>query len=370
MVKRLAFALAALLLLPAPGLAQHWVGSWAASQQIPEPNNALRPEQLTDMTLRQLMRVTIGGPRLRIRLANTFGAAPLRIDSVHIARTAGGDGASTLPGGAAVTFAGRADVVIPAGAEISSDPVAFALPPLATVAVTMHVADPPAQQTSHPGSRATSYYAKGDFVSAPELANATPVDHWFQIEAVDVGAMPIFGAVAVLGDSITDGHGATTNGNDRWPDALARRLQASDAYWNVGVANKGIGGGRVLLDGLGPSALARFDRDVLAPARVKWLIVLEGINDLSVLTRDAPATADQHAAMVRELIAAYQQMIARAHDHGERGRPPRRERLDPRPRPFRRRDRLRRHHARPRPSRRHAARLRFRRPSASGSCRV
>ena len=126
MVKRLAFALA--LLLRDSGSrspAQHWVGSWAASQQIPEPNNALRPEQLTDVTLRQLMRLSLGGPRLRIRLANTFGTAPLRIDSVQIARTPGGDGARILPGGAAVTFAGRTEIVIPAGAEITSDPVAL-----------------------------------------------------------------------------------------------------------------------------------------------------------------------------------------------------------------------------------------------------
>src|SRR6476469_7737464 len=104
MTRKRAFALAALLLLPAPGLAQHWVGSWAASQQIPEPNNALRPEQLTDVTLRQLMRVTLGGPRLRIRLSNIFGTTPLRIDSVHIARTPGGDSARILPGAAAATF--------------------------------------------------------------------------------------------------------------------------------------------------------------------------------------------------------------------------------------------------------------------------
>src|SRR5689334_10332210 len=110
MARRLALALALLLLVSAPGLAKHWVGSWAASQQIPEPANALRPEQLTDVTLRQLMRVTLGGPRLRVRLANTFGTAPLRIDSVRIARTPGGDSARTLPGGAAVTFEGRNEV--------------------------------------------------------------------------------------------------------------------------------------------------------------------------------------------------------------------------------------------------------------------
>src|SRR4051812_32335096 len=186
MAGRLAVAAAALLLVSGPAAAQHWVGSWAASQQIPEPGNALRPEQLTDVTLRQLMRVTLGGPRLRIRLANTFGTAPLRIDSVHIARTPGGDTARILPGGAAVTFAGRAEVLIPAGAEITSDPVAFALPALATVAVTMHVADPPAQQTSHPGSRATSWLLHGQHAADLDLPGAQGSEHWFLLAGIDV----------------------------------------------------------------------------------------------------------------------------------------------------------------------------------------
>src|SRR3954463_14842826 len=185
-MRRVFLLLAALLLLPAPAAAQHWVGSWAASQQIPEPNNALRPEQLTDVTLRQLMRVTLGGPRLRVRLSNIFGTAPLRIDSVHIARTAGGDSARILPGGAAVTFAGQTEVVIPAGAEIPSDPAALPLPPLATVAVTMHVPEPPAQQTSHPGSRATSWLLHGNHVADPDLPGAQGVEHWFLLSGIDV----------------------------------------------------------------------------------------------------------------------------------------------------------------------------------------
>src|SRR3954453_9384446 len=104
MTRNLALALAALLLAPGSASAQHWVGTWASSQQVPEPNNALRPEQLTDVTLRQLMRVTLGGPRLRIRVSNVFGTTPLRLDQVHIARTSGGDGARILPGGALATF--------------------------------------------------------------------------------------------------------------------------------------------------------------------------------------------------------------------------------------------------------------------------
>jgi lysophospholipase L1-like esterase len=316
MMNRLACALAAALLIPVAASAQHWVGSWASSQQIPEPNNALQPEQLTDVTLRQLMRVTLGGPRLRIRLANTFGTAPLRIDSVHIARTAGGDSARILPGGAAVTFAGRAGVAIPAGAEITSDPVAFALPALATVAVTMHVPEPPAQQTSHPGARATSWLLHGDHGADLDLPGAEGSEHWFLLAGIDVEAPAAAAAIVTLGDSITDGRGATHSDNQRWPDFLANRLQADPRTRNLAVLNHGVGGGRVLLDGAGPNALARFERDVLAMPGVRYVLILEGVNDLGTFTRDAPQSPEAHADLVRRLILAYAEMIRRAHERG------------------------------------------------------
>jgi lysophospholipase L1-like esterase len=316
MARKLAFALAPLLLLAAPALAQHWVGSWAASQQIPEPGNALRPEQFSDVTLRQLMRVTLGGPRLRIRLSNIFGTAPLRIDSVHVARTAGGDSARILPGGAVISFAGRGEVVIPPGAEITSDPVAFALPPLATVAVTMHVAEPPARQTSHPGARATSWLLPGDHAADPDLPGAEGVEHWYLLSGIDVEAPAGAGAIVALGDSITDGRGVSRSGNNRWPDVLAERLQADPRTRDLAVLNHGVGGGRVLDDGAGPNALARFERDVLSQPGVRYLILLEGVNDLGTLTRDVPATPEAHAALVRRLTAAYAEMVRRAHERG------------------------------------------------------
>ena len=316
MARRLAFALAAFLLVPVPALAQHWVGSWAASQQIPEPNNSLRPEQLTDVTLRQLMRVTIGGPRLRVRLSNAFGTAPLRIDSVHVARTPGGDTARILPGGASVTFSGRTEVLIPAGAEMTSDPVALALPPLATVAVTMHVADPPAQQTSHPGSRATSWLLHGNHAADLDLPGAQGSEHWFLLAGIDVDAPAAAAAIVTLGDSITDGRGVTHSGNNRWPDVLAERLQADPRTRHIAVLNHGVGGGRVLNDGAGPNALARFERDVLAMPGVRYVLILEGVNDLGTFTRDAPQTPEAHADLVHRLTAAYAEMIRRAHERG------------------------------------------------------
>jgi lysophospholipase L1-like esterase len=150
------------------------------------------------------------------------------------------------------------------------------------------------------------------------LGDAKHVDHWYQISEIDVQAAPGAGTVVALGDSITDGHGATTNGNDRWTDVLAQRLQGTAETRNIGVSNQGIGGNHLLTDGLGPNALARFDRDVLAPAGVRWLIVFEGVNDLGELGRDGEVSAAEHAVRVQRVLAAYQQIIARAHAHGLR----------------------------------------------------
>jgi lysophospholipase L1-like esterase len=156
----------------------------------------------------------------------------------------------------------------------------------------------------------------GNAVSTPALLNAHTVEHWYQLSEVDVGASDRSKAVVALGDSITDGHGTTTNGNDRWTDILARRFQLSPCTADIGVLNAGIGGNRVLLDQLGPNALARFDRDVLARPGVSFLILLEGVNDLGMLTRDGEVSTARHQALVQELIGAYQQIVERAHARG------------------------------------------------------
>jgi lysophospholipase L1-like esterase len=294
-----------------------WVGSWAASQQIPEPRNALAPADLHDATLRQVVRLSAGGSRIRLRLSNEFGTAPLVIDAVHVARAASPAASRIDPASdRAVTFDGAKAVTIPAGAAYLSDPIALKVTPLASVTVSLHLPEAPAQQTGHPGSRSTSYLVHGDATGAAELTGATSVEHWYQLAGIEVEATPGAAAVVTLGDSITDGHGATTNGNDRWPDVLADRLQAAPATRGWSVLNHGIGGNRLLQDGLGPNALARFDRDVLAQAGVKALIVLEGINDLGTLTRDTPVSDAEHKALVAHMIGAYRQIIERAHAHG------------------------------------------------------
>ena len=294
----------------------NWVGSWATSQQLPEPQNSLSADDLRDATLRQIVHLSVGGPELRVHVSNAFGTAPLHLTAVHVARLAAGGGAIDPASDKALTFGGAPDATVPAGAEYISDPVAFPVGALSDLAVTLHVDAAPASQTGHPGSRATSYLAHGDLVSAANLPDAKKVEHWYQVSGVDVAEAAPGASIVTLGDSITDGHGATTNGNDRWPDVLAKRLQSDKKTQTVGVLNAGIGGNRVLLDGLGPNALARFDRDVLAPAGVRYLIVLEGVNDLGTLTRDHEVGQAEHDALVHRILAAYEQMAERAHAHG------------------------------------------------------
>lgn len=300
-------------------LAAHWVGSWAASQQVPETQNRLDTDTMRDATLRQIVHLSVGGERLRVRMSNAFGTAPLHVTAVHVARPVSAASAAIDAGSdMALTFHGAPDVTIPAGAEYLSDAVAFPVAALSNLAITFHVDQAPVGETGHPGSRATSYLVHGDLVSAANLADATKVDHWFQISGVDVVGPEKAVAMIALGDSITDGHGATTNGNDRWPDVLAARMQADKSTRAAGVLNEGIGGNRLLLDGLGPNALARFDRDVLAQTAVRAVIVLEGVNDLGTLTRDHDVSAEEHAALVSGIEAAYAQMIERGHAHGIR----------------------------------------------------
>jgi lysophospholipase L1-like esterase len=294
-----------------------WVATWGTSQQIPEPQNELSADDLRDATVRQIFHLSIGGSVLRVHLSNAFGTEALRFTSVHIARPLSASSPSIDPASdRQLTFAGKSEVIVPPGAEYISDPVNWKAAPLSDLAVTFHLENPPARQTGHPGSRATSYYVHGDATGAATLLEPKHVDHWLQISEIDVQASPEAAAVVVLGDSITDGHGATTNGNDRWTDVLAARLQGSPQTKTIGVSNQGIGGNHLLTDGLGPNALARFDRDVLAPAGVRWLIVFEGVNDLGGLARNGEVPEAEHAALVERVLAAYRQIIERAHAHG------------------------------------------------------
>ena len=295
---------------PAP----RWLHTWVSMPQLTEPNN-LPPAPFTgadavlvDTTLRQTVHTSIGGGSVRLRFSNAFGGTALPITAVSIARPAGGRAgvAATEPGTTRpVTFSGRPNVAIPAGAQAVSDPVDLAVPARSELAVTVYLAAGQAGLaiTSHPGSRTTSHLLRGDHHDAADLPGATPVDHWYFLSGVEVRAAE-GSATIVLGDSLTDGRGSTTNGNDRWPDQLSARLRGRRA-----ILNQAAGGNRVLADGLGPSALARLDRDVLAVGGAATLIVFEGVNDIGT----AAATPEAQRAVGDELRAAYDQIITRAH---------------------------------------------------------
>ncbi|MES2987251.1 MAG: GDSL-type esterase/lipase family protein, partial [Pseudomonadota bacterium] len=283
---------------------------------VPTGENIAADADLTDATLRQVVRLSLGGKQLRVRLSNVFGNAPLAIDSASIARSTNNatskiDTASRKR----LTFNGESRIVVPAGAEYWSDPVAMPVEAGADLTISLYLPKAPDRQTSHPGARATSYFAKGDQVAAAELPGAKTGTRWYLIGGIEVDA-PGAGAVVILGDSITDGSGVQPNWNMRWPDALMLRMRADPATRNMAVLNAGIGGGRLRLDGLGPNALARFEREVLSPPGVTHLIIIEGINDLGTLTRDGPATPEQHAALVKEMIGTLQQIVARARTRG------------------------------------------------------
>ncbi|HEX3729299.1 MAG TPA: SGNH/GDSL hydrolase family protein, partial [Opitutaceae bacterium] len=243
----------------------------------------------------------------------------LHLDSVRVARALRPGTARIDPAtDTAVRFDGQTDVWIPAGSEYLSDPVALAVSPLSDLAISFRYLNASEKQTGHSGSRAKSFEAPGDSAGAPDLPGAKTIEHWYDLAGVDVAAPAEAASVVALGDSITDGHASTTDGNDRWTDFLARRLQAEGGSHAWGVLNLGIGGNRILQDGLGPNALARFDRDVLAEPGAEAVIILESINDLGTLTVKGEVPPAEHDALVGRLIGAFRQMIARAHQRGLR----------------------------------------------------
>jgi lysophospholipase L1-like esterase len=294
--------------------AKKWVGTWASSPLL--DGHARNAEELltsgtqSGATLREVVHVSIGGETVRVRFSNLYGTGPLVIGAVEIAPTL--KGAAIAPGSAkAVTFNGQPSVSIPAGALAVSDPVPFKLPALSDLTVSFFLPNPSGPVTEHQLGNATSYHVPGNVVSSATLEAPTTSTSWYYLNGIDILAAPDAGAVITIGDSITDGAKSTIDTNQRWPDELARRLQADPKYRNLSVLNEGISGNKILLDGAGPSALARFDRDVIAQSGAKYLLILEGINDIGRLhgTPDAGLTA-------ADLISALNQMVVRAHAHG------------------------------------------------------
>jgi lysophospholipase L1-like esterase len=306
-----------------PEMNGHWIDTWVAAPQLTEPSN-LPPPPFTqdnlvfaDSTIRQTIHVTLGGQQIRLRFSNAYGGADLPITAVSVALPLGGQaGVSAIQPGTSqpVTFDGQPGADIPVGAQVVTDPLDSTLAPGSNLTVTMYLAAGQASDdiTSHPGSRTTSYIVTGNHVGDGNLVGAASVAHWYFLSGAEMWSRPAVAAVAIVGDSLTDGRGSTTDGNDRWPDQLFTRLQSIPDTSGVAVLNQGLGGNRVLNDGLGPNVLARMDRDVLAQSGVKWLIVFEGVNDIG--TADPAEAAQKQVAA--DLIAAYQQIITRAHALG------------------------------------------------------
>jgi lysophospholipase L1-like esterase len=278
----------------------------------PLPNQILGA---TDTTLRELVHTSIGGSSLRVVLTNEFGTESLTIGAAQIAESAGGSSIS-LTATAGLTFGGRTSVTIPPGALVVSDPVAMNLHPAEDLAISLFVPAQPIRHISaHGAAHQTSYSAPGNVAGAKTLEAPAEITNWPLLKGVDVKAGGNSGAVVAFGDSITDGTASATNANGRWPDVLARRLQADKKTADLAVLNEGIGGNRVLHDNTGPSALARFDRDVIAQAGVKYVIVLESINDIGHAA-DPDPTKVYDVVSADDLIAGLTQMAERAHMHG------------------------------------------------------
>jgi lysophospholipase L1-like esterase len=266
-----------------------------------------------DTTLREIVHVSIGGPQIRVVFTNEFGTDPLTIGAAHAAVSQGGSTVNMVSA-AGLTFGGRTQVTIPPGALVVSDAANVNLPAGSDLAISFFLPAQAIHQLSqHGAADQTSYTASGNVVGAKTLDAPTEIRSWPFVKGVDVKAPAQAASVVAFGDSITDGAFAAPNQNARWPDELARRLLADKRTANVGVLNEGIGGNRILHDNTGPSALARFDRDVIAQAGVKYVIVLEAINDIGH-AYDPGRTYDVVSA--DDLIAGYAQMAERAHMHG------------------------------------------------------
>jgi lysophospholipase L1-like esterase len=290
----------------APSAQERWLATWGAALQQPAPNSAL-----SNQTIRMFVRASVGGSRVRLQLSNMYGTAPLVLGPVHIALHGQGS-AIVLGSDRPLLFSGKPTIKIPPGAVAVSDAVNLDVPALGDLAISVYAPEGTTAAPRQSTALRTNYIAAGDVTGAAELTGATTTPAWLWISGVEVIAPANAGAIVVLGASSAAGTTSTLNTNRSWPSVLAERLQANPATKHLSVINMGIGGNRVLLDSpnAGLGALARFDRDVLGHAGVQWLMLFEGTNDVGGLARDPQSmTAD-------ELIAAYKQIIERAHAHG------------------------------------------------------
>ncbi len=296
---------------------KHWVATWGVSPfAFLAFGNAAPPAPFVNQTLRQKLRVSVGGEQVRIRFSNELGTAPLVIGgaSVAIADKESGVVAASMR---ALTFSGQKGITIPVGAPMLSDPVDLKVGDLAELAVSVYLPQSTKPESMHMG-RTAYVSAAGDFTQTAKLDGATLTANSYFLTGVYVNTADKVAVVVTFGDSITDGTASTPHAYASWPDNLAARFAKGVNGRKIAVVNEGISGNQVLMDGAGASALARFDRDVLANPGLTHIVVLEGINDIgtggrSIPGSTAPAQADRTPA---ELITGYRQLIARAHANG------------------------------------------------------
>jgi lysophospholipase L1-like esterase len=295
---------------PGSGTAKKWVGTWSTGLQLVETRNNPPSPGLTGNSLRQVVRVSIGGEVLRVKFSNEFSKSFVTMHSVQIAASAGGN-AIDQSTNIKLTFNGTEEITMDPGTAITSDPVAFNLQPRMDVAITIYFDGTSPDITGHPGSRTTSYLMPGNNPSVTDFTGSVTTEHWYVINAIDVQAPSEASCIAIFGNSITDGRGSTTNIQNRWPDLLSERLLANPGTRQVGVLNLGIGGNCVLRDCLGPSGISRYERDILRQPGVQSVIIFEGVNDIGGVR-----SPDAAASVASGLIAAYKMMIDSAHSRG------------------------------------------------------
>lgn len=287
----------------------HWVGTWGTAPQLVERHNNPPAPGLTNNSLRQIVQVSIGGKKVRLKLTNEFSKEPTEIKAIElsIAKTSGSSSEINEASTVSLTFNGKQSVTIPAGGMIVSDAVKFPIGNRENVAITIHYGQTSPSVSGHPGSRTTSYLKEGN---TTDFTGAIRTDHWYNIQTLEVEASKKAGAVVILGNSITDGRGSTTNEQNRWADVFSRRLLQNKATKQVGVLNMGIGGNCVLRGGLGPTGKDRYHRDLFGQEGVKWIILFEAVNDLGS-SWNGVQTAER-------IIDVYKEIIDEAHQKGIR----------------------------------------------------
>jgi lysophospholipase L1-like esterase len=296
----------------------------APAQPAPQANMPRPPAPITafnDQTVRMVVHTSIPGRRVRVHLANYYGDRPVKIGAAHIALRSKESGI-TAGSDRALMFNGQPSFTIPPGAQIISDAVDLDVPQAGDLAVSVYVPGDTGPASYHSAALHTTYIAQGDATGQASLSDPKTSPSYFWLTGVDVMAPANTFTVVTLGDSITDGTRSTPDTDSAWPSFLARRMLANPATAHVAVLNEGIAANRVLRGGIGDGALARFDRDVVLQPNVKWVIVMEGINDIGAgigeafvfgLQPNAPAS---EIVAADDLIGAYRQIVERAHDHG------------------------------------------------------